>query len=156
MRKFTTLETTVTLRVNKNIRATYALLAHPDVAQNYIPGVDSYTLLDNDWKQVSSRRRLQLEGGITALETIVEYSAPYSFTYKITDFSGLPLLAHGAINEAFSRCRFIVVRENITTVHWTFTFKARGYRHVPLLWIFLKSRHRTNMQRAANKLSLEL
>ncbi len=155
MRKPAPVHTTLSLTFNQNIQAVFELLAHPDVAPRFIPGVISSTLLDGNWKQVGARRRLELEGGATVLETIKTFEAPNAFTYELSEITGLPRIAHHAIERGHSTCYFLPIDENGTRVIWRFSFAPRRYRHVPLLFLYMKTLHRRTMGTAARNILRE-
>ncbi len=83
------------------------------------------------WDAAGQTRTVLLAGGSSAHEQLTEYTYPQSFSYTVSNFTGIlrPLVA-----SAHGEWWFEPGMPTGTHVKWTYTFTARSSFSAPLVW----------------------
>lgn len=98
-----------------------------------IPGVVDTTMLEGEWFTTTGKRRVNLEGGQSAVERIVATNDD-RFFYQVWGFT---TPARYLVDHAVGEMLYQVTGENETTLTWTYRMLPRTFFTRPLLEGFM-------------------
>lgn len=143
-----TIPITVQARTTLNPSIVFCIVVPIDLSlifkgwHRILPGVRGANNQTGEWDHVGASRNPDLSDGSTAVETLIEYTAPTSFAYELVGFTNiLGRLAYGVRGEwTFSP------DGPGSLIRWTYEFKPRPgraliIRHLlaPLWMRYMKS-----------------
>jgi polyketide cyclase/dehydrase/lipid transport protein len=111
-----------------------------------LPSVSGTENQTGAWDAPGRTRTVRLSGGSSAQERITRYEFPRSFSYTVSDFTGvLRLFTTSADGEWWFDSG---PSSNGTSVRWRYAFNSRSPVAVPILWLIANFLWRGYMRKA--------
>lgn len=148
--------TTQRFDVAHDIDSTYTWVVHRDTPivlvtkHGVLPGFKSYEFITGDWTQDGSSRRITLDDGSQATETIKSSDKPNYFDYELTDFSAPALRA--LFKRAYGQWWFTAPTQGKTHIVWTYSFEPQRAWLTPVVWVFMRAIYRGYLKSAAGNM----
>jgi hypothetical protein len=112
-------------------------------ASGSIPAIESTTPLSGDWFAAGAKRRVNLAGGHTAVERILEFG-PRGFRYQVWGFT-TPV--RYLLDQAVGEIRYEADGLNRSRLVWTYTLVPRTFFTRPLVERFMRDEFAPFMNR---------
>ncbi len=118
-----------------------------------LPAVISTENQTGDWNGENQTRTVVLSDGSSAREKLIRYDHPNYFSYTVGAFTGfLGIVAASANGEWW----FDSASSGKTHIKWRYTFHARAFWSVPVLYLMTRLAWRGYMRKALRILSAQL
>lgn len=144
--------TTQKFDVAQDIQPTYRWVVHRDTPivmvtkHRRLPGFKCYEFISGDWTQAGSSRRITLDDGGQATETIKSTDRPDYFDYELTDFSAPALRA--LFKRAYGQWWFTARPGGGTHIVWTYSFEPSTAWRTPFVGVFVNALYRGHLENA--------
>lgn len=113
-----------------------------------LPAVTGIAEGATEWKSVGQHRTLMLTDGSTAREELTEFTAPVSFSYRVTDYSSV---LRFVVDHAQARWEFEPIADQQCRIRWRYDYYPRSWLAAPLVWLIVRTLWTGYMRRSIKR-----